>query len=667
MMSYILISYIGPGAGFAFIGSFLILLSALALVLIALISWPFRAFLSLLFRKNKKRKKTSVRRIIILGLDGMDYGRTEKLIRQGRLPFFQQLQKDGSFLPLKSTCPPISPVAWSSFMTGANPGKHNIFDFLNRDLRTYLPELSSSQIHWVEGKPVIRLLRKSKPFWHALGEHGVMSTTLRVPITYPPEKFNGMLLSGMCVPDLLGSQGTFFFFSESSSSDLTGGVHYDTVFNKNRATVLLEIPTGEHTKAKLPLHFKKLKNGKSLFIKAGRTSLTLKQGAYSDWVQMPFKSGPFKTVRGICKLYLKSSEPTLQLYMTPIHIDPEKPALPISHPGEYSIYLSKLIGSYATLGLAEDTWAMNEGIIDDATFLDQVYDIHAERKTMFFESIKRIRKGVITCVFDTPDRIQHMFMRQGFNEHDPHEKTIDEMYEKMDRLARETMNSCGKNDVLFIISDHGFTRFERGVNLNAWLMKKGYLNLQENAEDDDYLRNIDWSQTKAYSFGLSGIYLNMKGRESKGIVEAGEVDALKRAIAEELLKLKDPKNNEQALHAVHDAEKVYSGPYRNNGPDLITGFNKGYRASWDSATGKTSEQIFSDNEKAWSGDHCVDVDLVPGIFFSNKTVNDDRELWLGDLAPTVLELMGISPPAYMDGEVISLNLQSRAVKEAINN
>ncbi len=116
-------------------------------------------------------------------------------------------------------------------------------------------------------------------------------------------------------------------------------------------------------------------------------------------------------MRGICRMMLTEMGEHVTLYTTPLNIDPENPAMPISHPSYYATYLAKRVGPYATLGLAEDTWALNEGVIDDGTFLKLTYDIDKERKDMFWASLERQRGGTITCVFDATDRIQHMFWR----------------------------------------------------------------------------------------------------------------------------------------------------------------------------------------------------------------------------------------------------------------
>ena len=658
-------AYIGPGAGFTFVGSVLVLLSALVLVFFSVVAWPFRLAFGMLFRRGKKRRKTDVRRVIILGLDGMDPRRVERLMREGRLPHMAKLAQTGSFSRIESSCPPISPAAWSSFMTGTNPGKHNIFDFLNRNLQTYLPELSSSAIRRdSKGREVMKLLRKSVPFWNILGEHGVFGTVLRVPITFPPEKFHGVLLSGMCVPDLRGSQGTFTCFAETPDTQeiFEGGEIVKLNFEGDIANAVLTGPPvaadGRRRAHALTTTIRIRKNISTggAEVRIGKQRIILKKGKYSEWLRVSFRAGIFASVHGICRLLLVGESP-LRLYVTPLNIDPERPALPVSHPDYYSIYLAKLHGPYATLGLAEDTWAHTEGIIDDQGFLDQAYDIHAERERQFLGALRTTRRGLCACVFDTPDRMQHMFMRpRDAKPGTPTDPTapnaiLDDMYERMDALVGKTAAHVGKRDVLIVLSDHGFSSFDRGVNVNTWLAQEGFLKTVQGGSAGRYLQGIDWAATSAYAFGLAGIYLNLKGRESQGSLEPAAEARIKDDITQRLLTLVDPVTGRRCVHAVHDAAKEYKGPYARSGPDLVVGFAEGYRFSWKAAIGEMESEVFSFNTRSWGGDHCVDRSLVPGVFFCNRKLDLSDGVGLIDMAPTVLDLFGVAVPPHMDGKI----------------
>ncbi len=681
-----ILGYIGPGAGMTFLGSFLVLLVAFFLLLISILTWPFR-FLIIWCRRRIRGIKGETHRVVVLGLDGLDPERVRRLISAGRLPNLKRLAEEGTFTELRTTLPPISPVAWSSFQTGVNPGKHCIFDFLNRDLRTYLPELSSVKIvektagGWLSrfglGGSSIRLLRKSQPFWKILGDNGIFSTILRVPISFPPENFYGLSLSAMCTPDIRGTQGTFTFYTTDpdESEHATGGLCIRVEKKGNRIETVLPGPPNHP--GNLPKEFEVrlavdvLPEKNAIRLHVGDEKLMLKLQEDSGWVRLVYRCGWFTKVRAICRFRLESLQPHFRLYVSPIHLDPERPAMPISHPTYYSIYLAKLHDAFATLGLAEDTWALNAGKISEGAFLEQAYAIHDERSRMFLDAIRRMPRGLSVCVFDASDRIQHMFYRHDNPDHPAnrdkdcveHFGVLDDMYERMDKLVGKVAAEIDENAVLMVISDHGFCDFRRGVNLNVWLKEHGYLTLLKDVQPGEYLSGVDWSKTRAYAFGLSGIYINQQGRESQGIVPREAAAALRTEIVHKLTGLRDEELNSNAIHKVYDSHIAYSGPYKGDGPDLVVGYEKGYRASWDNAVGRTDGPQFHDNTRYWSGDHCVDPQLVPGVFFSNcKWDSDDPSIM--DLAPTILKLFGVKSPAYMDGKAMSRSTNTSSKEPA---
>jgi predicted AlkP superfamily phosphohydrolase/phosphomutase len=218
------------------------------------------------------------------------------------------------------------------------------------------------------------------------------------------------------------------------------------------------------------------------------------------------------------------------------------------------------------------------------------------------------------------------------------------------------MNTLRRGDVLMVLSDHGFTSFRRGVNLNVWLEQNGYLTLKEGASGGaEWLADVDWSRTRAYALGLSGLFLNVRGREAQGIVEPGaEAEALKAELRAKLAGLVDEERGEVGINDLFDTAKVYHGPYLDNAPDFVVGYNAGYRVSWDCATGQVTGPVFEDNVKAWSGDHCVDPRLVPGVFFCNHRI-DREDPSLLDIAPTALTLFGLETPPYMEGKTLIQN------------
>jgi predicted AlkP superfamily phosphohydrolase/phosphomutase len=674
-----LLGYIGPGAGIALVGSFLAVMGAILSALAIMVTWPLRRLWYAL-RGNRARFKALRKRVVILGLDGLEPSLTERFLDEGLLPHLAKLKQQGGYRRMGTTWPPLSPVAWSSFATGSNPGKHNIFDFISRDPQSYQPTMSSVRIRGPKrtlklgkyrvpiSKPEITGLRKSKPFWTVLGESGIFSAVLRVPITFPPDRFSGVQLAAMCVPDLLGTQGTFTYYAEEGEAGAThdsdaGGQRILVRRVGDRIHSYLKGPANSlrvgEPELRLPFVVLPARGNKPATLKIDGQSIALPLGQYTPWVKVAFPAAPGFKVHGICRFYLKSRDPHFEMYCSSIQIDPDKPVMPISHPTIYSSYLARQHGAFATLGLAEDTWALSEGLMDEDAFLRQAYDIHDEREAMFFDSLRKVRRGMIVCVFDGPDRIQHMFWRFQEDDHPAmrgrthsHDGSIREMYVRMDELVGRTLAEVGADTALFVMSDHGFTSFQRGVDLNAWLLAHGYLALKDGARSSNkiYLADVDWSQTRAYAIGLAGIFINQSGRESQGIVPAG---AEKRRVADEIASgltgLRDPRNDAVAVHEAVLRETVYDGPYTDTAPDVIVGYAHRYRVSWDTAVGKTAADVFCDNTKAWSGDHCIHPDLVPGVLFTNLKLNEEKKARIVDIAPSTLELLGVPKPSYMDG------------------
>ena len=669
-------AYVGPGAGFAFVSSIFIIIFTTFLAVLTLLTWPIRWVVQRI-RGSKAMTAARVRRVVVLGLDGQDPELTEQFMREGLLPNFTRLSKQGTFRPLQTTLLAESPVAWASFQTGCNPGKHRIFDFLVPNRKSHLPELCSARVDPPKrtlrlgpfrlplGKPVIRAGRRSQPFWKILGDHGIFSTVLRVPITFPAEKFNGVLLSAMSVPDLHGSQGTYYYFSNDPGEDgrllLTSGQRVPLTLTDGVGRAAIPGPENSLRagggELNLPLEIRAGRNGADAELTVGDVTYTLAHRQYTPWIELTFKAGLGIKVRGIVRFYLLETAPYLKLYMTPINIDPDKPALPVSHPFTYAVYLSKTQGRYATLGLAEDTSALNEGVIDEDAFLDQTYLIHEERERMFFDALDKTGRGAVVCVFDITDRLQHMFFRHLDPNHPAnrgrdakHRDAIRTLYQQMDDLVGRTMERLTDDTVLIVMSDHGFKPFRRCVNLNSWLYTHGFLALKNGGPTGaDMFRDVEWSKTKAYAVGFGGIYLNLEGREAHGIVTPGEeTERVKQEVSEGLRQLYDEKEQTRPVREVYDTTEVYSGPYVDEAPDLIVGFRPGHRVGWLSVTGGVSDQEIEDNVRAWSGDHNFNPPDVPGMLFCNRAI-EAASPSIMDIGPTVLDLFGVPVPPHCDG------------------
>lgn len=637
-------AYIGPGAGFGILTSFLVFVNALAVSLLSFLFWPVLALVRQA-RRNRRPLKPKARRLVILGLDGLSPMLVEKMWEKGELSNLKRLAEKGTFRHLGTTTPGVSPVAWSSFQTGVNPGKHGIFDFLAPDRKRYLAVLSSVRTtvgteKGIAGRKKTRtlqtLLRKSAPFWSYLGKYGVRSTVLRVPITYPPEPLDGHLLSGMCVPDLRGSQGSYTVLTTGEPEAMTGGVQGRLVPQGDNS-FKGEIPGPDGT---LPCQVRLSTGGRIPKLSHAGGSVDLPWNELSPWATLEFTLAG-KKVRGIARFRLTEGP---ELYCTALHVDPSKPAVPLGHPVHYSRYLAGMQGPFATLGLTEDTWALSNGHIDDSAFMKQCADIFTEREKMFSDALSKNPTGLVVCVFDTPDRVQHMFWGSGFREGSPIRTT----YAQMDALVGRVMDKLRKDDLLIVLSDHGFTSFHTCVDFNRWLVENGYMVLKEGIQTvgTSYI-GVDWTKTRAYALGLSGININIRGREGLGIVNPGDVPALTAEIAGKLEQLTTPEGDRVIRRARLGAGE-YKGPYATDGPDIIPGTARGFRAGWNCVTGGVGERVLYPNEQHWNGDHSCDPDLVKGVLFTSWK-HDREDPSIIDIAPTALEILGVTPPPHMDG------------------
>lgn len=562
-------------------------------------------------------------RAILIGIDGMDPGITEAMLGRGELSNFERLAASGSYSRLATINPPQSPVVWSSIATGLSPERHGIYDFIHRDPANYRPYLS---LHRLEKGRYVNPVR-GETFWEKAALRGVGSTLLKWPMGFPPRPFQGRMLAGLGVPDLRGMLGSYTLYTSHPQrlpEDAKGRVVHvnirDAAIHTDIAGPLTVGITGRKTAA-TPLRISV--EGEGITCRIGRQSFSLAAGQWSPWISVPFDTGLFSTVSGLCRFYLKGVGPDFELYLTPVNVPCDAEQFPVSHPPQYASELAQAIGRFATLGMAEDTNAVNDGALDDDAFISLCDSVMAEREAMFMHELGRFREGILACVFDTTDRIQHIFWRMHDEKHPAYDHSLAERYRDvipryyrwMDRILGIVLERAPGVPVI-CCSDHGFCSFRRAVHLNRWLLERGYLALLPGATGDEPLfEGVDWSKTTAYAVGLTSLYLNVRGREKDGIVPPEEVPALKRGLAEELGAFEDQGN--KVLATVHDTETLY-GAHCPGGPDLVPGYAAGYRASWQTAVGGIpSGAPVEDNVKKWSGDHCCDASVVPGVLFTS--------------------------------------------------
>ena len=532
-------------------------------------------------------------------------------------------------------------MAWSTFATGTNPGGHGIFDFLRRNPKNYLPELALNRYEQKNAflPPKAVNLRRGVPVWEVLAAAGKSSTVLRCPCTYPPDRVRGQMLSGMGVPDLRGGLGTSTFYTSS-----------DAVTARESEQVVRPQPAGEGVfttyligprnpkgggDLRIEVTLKIDPEGRSVVLQSEGTprELIIRQGEWSDWLRVKFKVGLLQSIRGMMRFYLQSCEPELALYASPVNFDPHSPLFPISDPPEYAGELAQ-----AHRPLLHDRHGRRPRGTEQRAHLRAsvprpVRDRLARARGDDAPRARSCsRKGFFYCLFDTPDRIQHLFWRFTEPDHPANRgvapsadfaRVIDDCYRRCDAIIGKALEFSDDETLFIALSDHGFNSFRRGVHLNTWLYDNGFLALRDGVKPGeaagDLLRQVDWERTKAYAVGLGGIYLNFKGREEQGIVPVDEAEAIKAALVQGLTGLRDPeRGNAVAIHRAQPREAVYHGPYLEEAPDILVDFAPGYRISWSSSMGGIAEGQFEDNVKKWSGDHIIDPDHVPGVLFMNR-------------------------------------------------
>jgi len=633
-----------------------------------------------LIAKFGGRAETRVK-ILVIGFDGLDPHLVEIFMEQGKMPSFSRLAGQGGFSRLRTSIPPQSPVAWSNFITGTDPGGHGIFDFMHRDPKKYIPIFSGTEStgpkstlrigKWalpVKGGTV-RNLRRGRAFWQVLEEHDIPSVIFKMPANYPPAETRQKTLSGMGTPDLKGSYGIFSFYTNDPripKGEVSGGRVQEAFVIGNRVEARLSGPANtylrEPEEAGIDFRVSIDPENPVAKISIQDQEFILKEKEWSGWKRVRFPLIPTQSVSGICLFYLKEVRPYFKLYASPINVDPSDPALPLSTPESYAAELAKRFGPFFTKGLPADTSALDNDVLDEQEFLEQDDRVLSESKEMFDYELGRFSSGLLFYYISSTDQRQHMFWRLLDPSHPSYDPllaskfggAIENIYIEADRILAGAMERADKDTLLLVMSDHGFNPFRRAFNLNTWLVEAGYHKLINPWKQDqgELFQNTDWPKTLAYNIGLNGLYINQRGRELEGPVEPGAAsDALIREIAGKLERAVDPKTGERAIARAYVAKDVYRGPYAADAPDIVLGFNRGYRISFGSPLGRFPKEVFEDNTEKWSGDHMGAAEILPGILFSNRPMRSESPA-LYDLTATILDLFGIEAQPGMIGRPI---------------
>jgi predicted AlkP superfamily phosphohydrolase/phosphomutase len=698
-------------------------------------------------------------KVIVLGFDGADSRLVEQWMDEGKLPNLERLRRQGSYARLRPTNPPQTPVSWSSFSTGLDPGQTTVFDFLKRDPVTYYPDfamITPSEAPFLMGEknplvlggglgllvflvalglgylvfrrmvvafplallvgllgflggralvaryipvkqPVAINNRKGDPFWKIAGQAGIRSTIIRVPATFPPGPFNnGRILSGLGVPDIRGTFGTYSYYTSQAPGtgedtekggkviplDVEPGVPEVETFVYGPFNKLFDEPPEIHLPMRLLFDW----SSQVTRARVSGKEIELKPGQWSDWVEMTFPVNPIIKIHGITRFYLISMVPEFRLYMQAINLNPIKlPAsVAVTYPKGFARQIYDRIGYWKTLGWAIDTWALDEEVTDEAVFLEDVDFTVSGFQRIMENFLEDPRDQLYVQIFYFTDRIGHMFWRLMDPEHPAYDEEIDrkfhdtilEAYQRMDRIVGWTLDHMPEDAVLLVCSDHGFSSWKWSFNMNTWLWQNGFLalkgdqNKQKTLDDlfveGQFWENVDWDRTKAYALGLGAIYINLLGREANGIVPPGEAyEQVRNEIIEKLEAYVDPATGEHPVRRVFKREEMYADFDPELIPDLRAGNNLGYRVSWQTSLGGVPKELFEPHKEKWSGDHCsLDPELVQGIFFSNWVPDTRRQPYIADLCPTILELLGVPVPGGLAGEALHMKPPQRLQGEA---
>ena len=572
-------------------------------------------------------------RTILLGLDAFDPDVFEKLYNQGRMPNLANHIKSKQYARFQVSNPAQSEVSWTSIATGLNPGAHGLFDFVHRDptyYSLYVSLLPSRQ--GIGGTHFVRPYNARTIFDRA-ASMGFPATTLWWPATFPARIESPVrTLPGLGTPDIQGRMGIgTCFVSDPEQAPRVKKTPVGTLERTGRGRYAQKlggpVQQTKHGKKEVYLPFElEINDDQSAALRIKDQRIELRRGMWSPVLELEFKLGLFFTVSAVTRVILTQTRPEVCLYFLPLQIHPLKSPWRYGAPGSFVKNVWHKFGPFLTLGWPQDTHGLEDGIIDDRQFLELCDQIFQTRVDLLMYLLQNFQEGIIGTVFDTLDRIQHMFWK-----HDP--EIVDDWYIKYDALVGRVEEFISihetTDDRLVIVSDHGFANFDYKVHLNRWLFDHGYLNTRKEASTGDW-KDIDWSRSNAYAIGLNGIYLNLVGREANGQVELHQRDQLLADLEAGLLAFAGPDGN-PVIQQVWRNEQAFNGAFAQNGPDLVIGYSPGYRSSAETGLGGWGEKAIVTNSDHWGGDHCIDPQLVPGVVFANHTLENLTNLSYRDI------------------------------------
>ncbi|MBL8856926.1 MAG: alkaline phosphatase family protein [Planctomycetes bacterium] len=660
---------------------------------------------------------TKFPRVVVLGIDGMDPDVLREVIAQHpeRMTNFRRLIDEGGLHELGTSTPPQSPVAWSNFITGMNPGGHGIYDFIHRDPMTREPFVATTKLTAGSAIPFVmgyqfpigggsESNRTGKPFWQILADHGVPAYVWRMPANFPVEPAKGLSFSGMMTPAIDSAYGQCTLWTTDPPADSLGRESKIIAVREYNGRIDSALPgpanpfKQDGSKETLPLSiFVDHEAGAATVEIAGR-ALVLTPGQWSDFVRVSFSflGGGVTKVSGTVRFHLRSITPAVELYASAINIDPLDPIEPVSAPKSASAEVARAIGIYYTQGMPEDVNALKERIITDEEFMQQSDLVHDEGVRMLANATARFTAekdgGFLFFYFSGVDLCGHMMWRHADPEHPAHDTAfaaadssswsgrpastwrdvIADLYMRMDPVVGELRAKLPADTTFVVMSDHGFASYRRKFSLNTWLVERGYLVLKPGvtkelpAESPEfkpvhiYTGDVDWTKTVAYGMGFNGLYLNRSDRErddpetpdnEAGIVQPGR--EADALLARIAGELEALRDGDLRVVVRCDrASTVYNGSRTAEAPDLIVGYDVNFGNSEESSIGRIPNAVLSDNlGGTFNGSHLMAPDVVPGLLLSNRKVRSGSHS-LEDLTVEILKQYGIAPAPGLNGKPV---------------
>lgn len=609
-------------------------------------------------------------RVLVLGADGADPCIVADQIAAGALPNLARLCAEGRWGAIRTTFPPVSPVAWMTCLTGQGPARHGLRDFLVKSADSYLPTIGLYHVRGgADGLPVYTSRRSAATLPELLADAGRTAYLLKVPGTFPPPPVQGGLLAGFGMPDLLGTFGVSAWYTTDAPAarlaapDGTELIHALAPAGAGVWRASMSGPAGAVRTCLV-----RRAGDQVVFSIEGqdqRPVAILGPGEWSGWVRLSFPVAARGTVTGLCRFKLISSTPALVIYRTALQCAPEEPLYPLSTPPGFAARLAGMVGPYATLGMPGDMDGVRRGVVDLDTFLEDAYANWAQQVDMALRLLDEPGSDLIFLHLFTVDNAQHLFWAYSDPAHPAHEAArawryrgeIARAYRWIDAQLGRLLERIDGRTTVIVVSDHGGAPVYRLVYPNAWLAARGYLAPREEVAAGTAAR-LDWDRTRAAMYGTGGIWLNVQGREPRGVVAPGApYEALRREIGDALAAWRDPETGGPVVTRVLRGEEIYGPTARDTGPDLVPALARGYGLGRGEGLGRVmaGKPLIEPNLTPWSGGHEGPYlpDQVPGIavlWGRGVTAGElPHAARLHDIAPTVLRLLDVDPPAAMEG------------------